>query len=883
MRSLRWLALALVVAVTLPARPPSVRAGEPPANFSPLGSGARFLSAGTAFYLAADLHPESEQLRFLDRLAPLYLRAPEAQASQERLAPLGLGASLEELLLDRPSWLGGEVFMALPTAKEYDSVERSPLGGQINVDCGEPRILAGVAIGDMPAFLAYLSQKRASLETEGVRTGSERYEGVDIHWIAGRSPEAGVYLAVHQGYLLLSTNRSGIIEAVSQDAQGSLAASPAFQDAVGRFPSRPLAFLYTSLPDNSVIARGGSVSQESPVQWVAGALNVGPDRVTIDTAASVDEERLTPATRALLAKKPNPLNSARAVPTGSVFFAGWDNIKLMWDLIVETNWPEREDYDRIRQQALKQTGLDLDDDVFGWMTGELGIFFMALSPAAGEPFGALYPGLVLEAKDPQHVKQKLDKIIDSIRRLSPANMQPTVEEIAGVPFQRVPVGPTGAPAIYGAVVDNWLIVAPGSEIASDTVAAVRGQGGLARHPEYSFVRAALPGPVQFLGYVNIPEALRVSSSSAGAPSRSANDEDAPLHLVRGAGLAVRTSVSSVDGAFFAHVIVPDEPLALPSRTGPEIQAASRTTWAALDVSRHGGAWRWGDSNLGPRPPSPLERFLRNEQFVRFTTVIFPGESVGRMTRRAPQGPVLVRPDAELLVRVGSQGEYTQDELTVYRDYVRCGGVLLLLSDGKAPGETDSLAEAFGMQAVGVVAGEAVIDYYSSHPATNDLPPLGVPGGAGLIAMDDFTRPLGFLSTGSFLDLDGNKTRTRGEPLGSPALALRHYGRGSVVFLGTTSIVATPDHPLLGSLLRYLLPDAPRRPRPMSAVQELALTLHDRFSVELAPGTGLELSLNVCRSTLRLPASDLQNILARDLPSEADENAGRLSFASPWCP
>lgn len=717
------------------------------------------------------------------------------------------------------------------------------------MDCGDPTILAGIAVADMAAFLAYVGEKRSTLKSQGVQTASERYEGTDIHWVTGRSPETGVYLAVHQGYLLVSTSRSGIVRAQVQDPQSSLAASPAFQDARGRFPGSPLAFLYANLPQESLVTTGGGLSQESPVQWLAGALNLGEESAKVDLAASLDPERLTPATRALLAKKANPLASARVVPPESMFFAGWDNLKLIWDVVVESNWPRPEDYQRFRQLTVRDTGLDPEDDIFGWMTGELGIFVAPTRAPPGSPDSTTF-GLVLEARNPQLVRQKLDKIMDAIRRQSLPNSQPTVQEIDGVPFQRIPLGDRDA--IYGTLVDNWLIVTLNQDVAAATLAAVRGQGGLARQSEYGVIRSALPDPLQFLGYVNVPEIVRVTTSEVGARGRSAVDEEAEalLRPIKGVGLAVHTTASNIDSTFFTHVVVPDEPIALPREERPRPPSLGIPR-ATLDISRHGGAWRWDNLQRDPRgvlqprigEGSPLQRFLLNQRFAHIDQVVFPGEHVGRQIRRGQALPMVIRPDSKLLVRVGSQGDYTQDELQVYLDYVRCGGVLLLLSDGKAPGETDALAEAFGLQAAGVIAGESVLDDYQSHPATKDVAPLGAPGGTGLLAMDAYTEPLGSLSAGTYLDLDGNEVQTRGEPAGAPALALRHYGHGSVVFLGTTSIVETPEHPLLGSLLRYLLPDSPRRP-PTSALLQLSQALHDRavaLATALPPLSRLPLS------------------------------------------
>jgi hypothetical protein len=168
----------------------------------------------------------------------------------------------------------------------------------------------------------------------------------------------------------------------------------------------------------------------------------------------------------------------------------------------------------------------------------------------------------------------------------------------------------------------------------------------------------------------------------------------------------------------------------------------------------------------------------------------------------------VVPSTGLVVRVGSAGAYTADELETYRDYVRCGGTLVLLSDGKAPGEADALAEAFGWRVGGVVQGEAVVDRWADHPATRGLAPLSMPGGSGLLAWDDRTEILGRLSAGSYLDLNGNQQLDPDEPSGAPALALEYVGRGAVVFLGTTAVIGQADSPLLGQLLRHLLPQAP---------------------------------------------------------------------------
>ena len=53
--------------------------------------------------------------------------------------------------------------------------------------------------------------------------------------------------------------------------------------------------------------------------------------------------------RSLLAKPRNPLKSAQLAPTGSSFFFGWDNLKVLWDAVVEAVWPDPAQYAAIRR------------------------------------------------------------------------------------------------------------------------------------------------------------------------------------------------------------------------------------------------------------------------------------------------------------------------------------------------------------------------------------------------------------------------------------------------------------------------------------------------------------------------------------------------------
>ena len=195
--------------------------------------------------------------------------------------------------------------------------------------------------------------------------------------------------------------------------------------------------------------------------------------------------------------------------------------------------------------------------------------------------------------------------------------------------------------------------------------------------------------------------------------------------------------------------------------------------------------------------------------------------------------------------MGSVGSYSAADIKVYQDYVRCGGVLILLSDQKAPGEADDLAAAFGLQVAGAVADEAMVTSYGSDPAFVDLPPLSVEGGTGLAGADEHTRRIGATSAGTFLDLNSNGRRDTAEPTSPTVLAVRPYGRGTVAFLGTTSIFDRPGHPLMGQLLRYLMPEG----RWAKAIGR------DRFEPDDTPSTARPLDLGEIQDGRTLHGND----------------------------
>lgn len=822
MRYPRRLALFLALATLTLLFPAS--AGTTRRASQPLGVGAQFLPSTALFYLGIDADPEQPQLEYLDRLSALYLRAPEVEEASRQLGAFAGGMSLEELRQGVSTWAGGEVFVALPEAQDLRRF--APFGDVVDDDdessCREPGVLVGAAIGDVSAFRTFVGAINEGIAVRAAPTTVESHNGADIYLVGESAAGAAFYVGIDRGYALVSTSRSLLTAALEQDPSTSLAASTSFREAADRLASGSLAFMFSNLSEELFFGGGGAY-QDAPVHWLAGSLQLAPDSVRVDVTTDVDSSALSRATRALLGKSPNPLATAGIVPTETTFFVGWDNVKLIWDQIVDGVWPDAADYERFRRDSVESTGLDPEDDIFGWMTGELAVF---VSPSREEDqtLRNIGIGLMLEAQDASLARQKLDKILDAVRRAAAPDRQPTTQEVEGISFHRIPLYEDTA--LYAAVVGDWVLVTSSPSVAADTLAGMRGQGGLNADEEYAVVRSVLADPLQFFGYINTPALVAMAASAVGASGGDVDQIDAYLRPIRGVGLAVDTTAERVDGSFFVHLVIPEDQPSFSSTRETQRDSFARFSPILVDASKHGSAW-WDldEEPPAPRPfgstplptrARPFAGFLADRVGARIERTVVPGQEVGSLAVSIAAGSspreayeTVVEPREALIVRVGSEGEYAEGEIRAYQNYVRCGGALLLLSDGKRPGDTDALASAFGMEVAGVVGGEAIISRYVPHPLTEGVPSLSVEGGAGLVGWDEFTLPIGFLSSASYLDLNGNGQRDRDEPAGAPAAAVTRYGRGLVVFVGTTSVIERPEHLLVERVLGSLLPTAQR--------------------------------------------------------------------------
>ena len=216
----------------------------------------------------------------------------------------------------------------------------------------------------------------------------------------------------------------------------------------------------------------------------------------------------------------------------------------------------------------------------------------------------------------------------------------------------------------------------------------------------------------------------------------------------------------------------------------------------VDASRDGGMWWFPQS--GPFDPSQPHQGKALADYLR---------SLGYTVTELPRPTTITTSllaSHDIVIRANESEGYSSSEITAYQDYVSAGGKLLLLSDFKLPGEQDSLGLSFGITFQGISRGENIVDSFEPHPITAGVSTLNYGIGSGITDFPSTANILGYLSSGTYLDLNDNGMQDPGEPTNAPALGVMSSGNERIVFCGDTNMWLWVPQPLVDNTINWLI-------------------------------------------------------------------------------
>lgn len=428
------------------------------------------------------------------------------------------GLSLEEDILP----LLESVLLALLPPTSVDSADA-------------PEVLAVISTTNPVKALGLLTKVEQGEETKIAVT---EHQGVQLTEIT-RSDGQQLFSAILDQRLVISPLRRPVEMAI-ETAQGepSLADSPQAAAALKGGDADALARLYipdygdlvTQLinfsPDAAPLSPE-ALAQLDKVNSVQAGLTVEPEGLRLRAMTQLDSS-LRPDDY-----QSGPSRAVERFPAETVAFFSGQGVSQYWGEINQQaeTLPESAMVFDLMRNAVASVDIDLDRDVFGWMTGE---FAFGILPVNQGLVGQVGMGavLVLDSGDRPTTEAlfgKLDKLVSDNQLKVDQKTIGKTEVTAWVP----PLGTNEALVGRGWIAPDSLFIATGEPLVQ-AMAAAPAQA-LPSNPVFQSVMAQLPKNGGGYGFVNVEQALSLVANSPLSGQVNPQGMEA-LKMVEGIGM-----------------------------------------------------------------------------------------------------------------------------------------------------------------------------------------------------------------------------------------------------------------------------------------------------------------------------------------------------------
>jgi len=224
----------------------------------------------------------------------------------------------------------------------------------------------------------------------------------------------------------------------------------------------------------------------------------------------------------------------------------------------------------------------------------------------------------------------------------------------------------------------------------------------------------------------------------------------------------------------------------------------------VDASKDGGAW-WFPQGGDGDPDEPHQ----GKALVDYLESL--GVGVTELGRNRLVTPALLESN-DLVIRASGYFPYLDSELDAYEAYVADGGQLLLLAEHRWPGQSDQVAEVFGIEFAGITRGNNILQFVAEHPITRDTETYAIRYGvgSGIVDLPAGAIVLATVDDGTYLDLDRDEVQDEDEQSAPPVMGILDPEDGVVVFLGDTNTLEAVPQPLVDNLMGFFFDGANRR-------------------------------------------------------------------------
>jgi hypothetical protein len=538
---------------------------------------ARYMPADTVLFLSVQLRPEGDLLKNWQRIRDAFAEVP---AIQEGLQEFQSEAQ-EELPFDWKTdvdpWVGQHLAIGivnLETLMEDVSPEAIEMGDIDTAVEEMPPFILAVDVQDREALQNFVKVVKTEMENEGIAVQESSYAGTTIYGFSHEGND--FFFALREEKVALVSNQQALLEgALEREEPDSLAADTEFLALLDRLPQDGLAMGYAAYERLRQEMRATmSEAQDLPLPeaWGAGVRAAGftlqaeSEGLRVQAAATLDLAAMAEAGLKDYYEKmrePHPGRSLEFMPKeAALAFIGRD-IYGAWQLqksqMQQLNPESYADMQGTLEDLAIQTGLNIEEDILSWMTGEYALF---MAPGEGELSGAGLPsfhaGFIFEVADQEKAQQAMDKIENLLQE--EGDLTFSTQEIEGVEARVVPALQMLGYLPGYAFVDNFLIIAIDEASFSSAFQAQRTKGDrLASSPEFEQVMKALPDKQTGLFYLDFQGLTSFLENAMQEPELSDFRAEAKpiLDLLGGMGIAGAAQEAGDDymiGTMFLRIV-----------------------------------------------------------------------------------------------------------------------------------------------------------------------------------------------------------------------------------------------------------------------------------------------------------------------------------------
>lgn len=467
---------------------------------------AAMLPAETQFYMSVT--PNIQNMAGYQTLKKLYLDNPDIKAlfdEAETEMSKEAGITYEN---DIKPWLGTEVVIAAPDfSKAIKAQSQDPFAS-----APTPDFVLAAETTNKEASDSFISKVLAQAVKDDKPYTDEVYQEVTLHHQKNGNDTAT--LATFNNFVVAS-NSDSLVKGMIDQAQGkdtpALADSERFKKITGELPANAVGTLYMEFAGlfEAALAETAVQLPESQVKdlqafngfGMAGTLQ--PDGIQLDMVASYDLSKMSDNMKASLQRPASPNAILADIPAKALFAVNGFNLNQVWQSIKQ-GLESNPDFSQQMKDMEKELGFSIEEDIFGWMTGEYALVLVEATPP--DEYSPPVGGYVLiGANDVNQAKTHVEKIISALEE-NGGGPPLEAQTVQGIEMKVLTDGNGAFMGGYG-FHKNYFLAAYNEDAVKSLTAA--SESPLASSANFKVVQSKLPGSNYGYVYADLDQAKQV--------------------------------------------------------------------------------------------------------------------------------------------------------------------------------------------------------------------------------------------------------------------------------------------------------------------------------------------------------------------------------------